>query len=59
VLFALTPSANLVVFEPTDKEYKQLASYKIADKETHAYPIVTDKGIYIKDKDSIALWTLP
>jgi len=58
VLFALTPSAQLVVFEPSDKEFKQLASYKVADRETHAYPIVTDKRIYVKDRDSVTLWTL-
>ncbi len=58
VLFALTPSAQLVVFEPTNKEFKQLASYKVADRQTHAYPIVTEKGIYVKDSDSLTLWTL-
>lgn len=58
VLFALTPSAQLVVFEPTDKAFKQLASYKVADRQTHAYPIVTEKGIYVKDSDSLTLWTL-
>lgn len=58
VLFALTPSAQLVVFEPTDKEFKQLASYKVADRETHAYPIVTGNRIYVKDRDSVTLWTI-
>jgi outer membrane protein assembly factor BamB len=58
VLFALTPSAQLVVFEPTDAQFKQLASYKVADRETHAYPIVTDNRIYVKDRDSVTLWTI-
>jgi len=58
VLFALTPSSQLVVYEPSATEFKQLASYKVGDKATHAYPIVTDKGIYIKDADSVTLWTV-
>jgi outer membrane protein assembly factor BamB len=57
VLFALSPAGQLVVFEPTAKEFSQLASYKVADGNTYAYPVVTSKGIYIKDKDSVTLWT--
>src|SRR5262249_54161464 len=40
VLMALTPSSQLVVFEPNDKEFKKLASYKVADSPTYAYPVV-------------------
>ena len=58
VLIALTPNSQLVVYEPSDKEFKKLASYKVADKETHAYPIVTDNRIFIKDRDSVTLWTV-
>jgi PQQ enzyme repeat. len=58
VLFALTPNSQLVVYEPSDKEFKQLASYKVADKATHAYPIVTGNRIYVKDADSLRLWTV-
>ena len=31
VLLALTPKGELTVFEPSDKEYKKVASYKVAD----------------------------
>ena len=33
-LFLLTPAGNLVAFEPSDKEFKQLASYKVAESDT-------------------------
>src|SRR4030095_939396 len=46
VLLAVTPGSQLVVFEPSDKELKKLATYKIGDKETHAHPIVTGNRIY-------------
>jgi hypothetical protein len=41
VLLALTPGAQLIVFEPNDKEFKQIASYKVSENETHAYPIAS------------------
>jgi outer membrane protein assembly factor BamB len=58
VLMALNPTAQLIVFEPTDKEFKQLASYKVSESETFAYPVVTEKGIYIKDQDTVTLWAI-
>jgi outer membrane protein assembly factor BamB len=58
VLLALTPASQLLVFEPSDKEFKQLASYKVADSDTYAYPVTTSSGIYIKDKDSLSLWAV-
>ncbi|MCI0360961.1 MAG: PQQ-like beta-propeller repeat protein [Planctomycetaceae bacterium] len=58
VLFALTPSSQLVVYEPSDKEFKKLASYKVGDKATYAYPIIAGNRIYIKDADSVTLWTV-
>jgi len=58
VLIALTPSSQLVVFEPSDKGYKQLASYKVADSPTHAYPLLSGNRLFIKDKDSVTLWII-
>jgi outer membrane protein assembly factor BamB len=58
VLLALTPAGQLVVFEPSDKEFKQVAKYKVADGGTYAYPIVSGSRIFVKDKDSLTLWTI-
>jgi outer membrane protein assembly factor BamB len=58
VLLVLNPSAQLLVFEPSDKEAKQLASYKVSESETFAYPVASGNRIYIKDKDKITLWTI-
>ena len=58
VLLSLTPVGQLVVFEPSDKEYKEVASYKVSSSETYAYPVVSGKRIYIKDKDSVIMYTL-
>ena len=58
VLFALTPAGQLVVFEPSAREYKQIAAYKVADGGTYAYPVVSGNRIFIKDRDSVTLWTV-
>jgi outer membrane protein assembly factor BamB len=58
VLFALNPGGQLVVFQPTDKGYKQLASYKVADGGTYAYPVVSGNRVFVKDTDSLTLWTI-
>jgi outer membrane protein assembly factor BamB len=58
VLVALTPGTNLVVFEPSEKDYKELAKYKVGEGATYAYPILTGNRIYIKDKNSVILYTV-
>ncbi|HEX5269387.1 MAG TPA: PQQ-binding-like beta-propeller repeat protein, partial [Gemmataceae bacterium] len=58
VLLALTPAGQLVVFEPSDKEFKEVAKYKVADGGTYAYPVVSGNRIFIKDRDSLTLWTV-
>jgi outer membrane protein assembly factor BamB len=58
VLVALNPTGQLIFFEPNEKEFKQLARYKVADGDTYAYPILSGNRIFIKDKDSLTLWTL-
>jgi outer membrane protein assembly factor BamB len=57
-LALLTPAGNLVAFEPSGKEFKQLAIYKVADGDTVAYPVLTGNQIFVKDKDSVTLWTV-
>jgi outer membrane protein assembly factor BamB len=58
VLFVLTPAGNLVAFEPSDKEFKQLASYKVAEGSTTACPVLSGNQVFVKDKDSVTLWTI-
>ena len=58
VLLALTPASQLVVFEPNEKELKQVASYKVSSSQTHAYPVATGNRLFIKDRDSVTLWTI-
>ncbi len=57
-LLALTPQGELAVFEPSDKEYKKLTAYKVADSDTYAYPVAAGKNLFVKEKDSVLLWTV-
>ena len=54
----LTTNGQLHVFEPTDKQFKQVASYKVAEDDAYAYPVVAGNRLYIKDFDSVILWTV-
>jgi outer membrane protein assembly factor BamB len=56
VLLALTPKGDLTVFEPSDKEFKKVTGYKVTDTDTYAYPVLADKGLFVKDKDSVLFW---
>ena len=58
VLFALTPASQLVVFEPSGKEFKELARIKVADTPTYAYPVVSGNRIFVKDQNFVTLWTV-
>ena len=58
VLLGLTPKSHLIAFEPSDKEYKELASVKVADTPVYAHPVVLGKRLFVKDQDSITLWTV-
>jgi outer membrane protein assembly factor BamB len=58
VLLALTPETQLIVLAPGNKEFKQLAKYKVGDSDTYAYPVVAGNRLYVKDRDSLTLWTI-
>jgi outer membrane protein assembly factor BamB len=59
VMFALNPSGQLVVFEPTDKAFKEIAKYKVGGVgSTFAYPVVAGNRIFVKDSKDVTLWTI-
>ncbi len=58
VILALTVNGELTVFKPSDKEYSELAKFKVDEGETWAHPVVAGKRIFIRDRDSVALWTI-
>jgi hypothetical protein len=57
-LIGLTPAGELIAFRPNGDAFKELARYKVADRGTYAYPVPAGNAIYIKDQDSLTLWSL-
>ncbi|OHB60020.1 MAG: hypothetical protein A2167_03840 [Planctomycetes bacterium RBG_13_46_10] len=57
-LIALTINGELLIYQPSDKQYIELARYKVAESETWAHPVVAGKSIFIRDKDSVILWAI-
>jgi outer membrane protein assembly factor BamB len=57
VLIGLNSKSTLTVFEPSGTAYKQLASYTVSDSPTHAGPVISGNRIFVKDADSVILWT--
>jgi outer membrane protein assembly factor BamB len=58
VLVALTPKSRLVVFQPSDKAYTEVASIKVAESETYAHPVLAGNQVFVEDQQSVTLWTL-
>jgi outer membrane protein assembly factor BamB len=58
-LIALTVNGELSVYLPSDKQYTELAHYKVGDPEIWAHPVIAGKSIFIRDKESVTLWAIP
>ncbi|HEX4795402.1 MAG TPA: PQQ-binding-like beta-propeller repeat protein, partial [Humisphaera sp.] len=58
VIFMLTQKAELTAFEPSDKGFKELAKYKLSNTETYAYPVISGKQVFVKDKDSVIAFSM-
>jgi len=57
-LIALPNDSNLIVYKPDGAAYSEIKRYKVAETETYAHPVVAGNRIFIKDQDSVAMWTL-
>jgi outer membrane protein assembly factor BamB len=58
VLLALTTNSELIVLRANPERFERLASYTVSDTPTWAHPAVTGNKILIKDRDTLALWTV-
>ncbi len=58
VLVALPEKTGLIVFKPSDKQYEELARYKVSDTAIYAHPVIAGKRIFVKDQDTLTLWTV-
>jgi len=55
VLFLLTDASDLLIAKNGATGFEVLKKYSVADSPTWAHPVVTNKGILIKDRTTLAL----
>jgi outer membrane protein assembly factor BamB len=58
VILALTLNGELAAFKPSNTEYTELARIKVASSETWAHPVVAGNRIFVKDSETVSLWTI-
>jgi outer membrane protein assembly factor BamB len=58
VMVALPSNSPLIFYKPGGKQYEELARYPVAEGPVYAHPVVSGKRIYIKDQNSLSLWTI-
>jgi outer membrane protein assembly factor BamB len=58
VILALTSNGELAAFQPGGADYAQLARIKVAGTETWAHPVVAGNKFFIRDRETVSLWTL-
>lgn len=51
-------NGEMVAFKPSKTEYTELARVKVASTETWAHPVLAAGRIFIKDSETVGLWTL-
>jgi outer membrane protein assembly factor BamB len=57
VIFFLNNNADLTVVNATERKYDVLKKYTVAQSPTWATPAITEDEIFIKDLNSLTLWT--
>jgi outer membrane protein assembly factor BamB len=58
VLLALPSNSELLVFKSGDKQYDEVARIKVADSATYAHPVVAGNRIFVRDQETVTLWTV-
>ncbi len=58
VIIGLPSTSNLIVFKPDSKAYTEVAKYKVAETPVYAFPLISGNHIYVKDAESLTLYTL-
>jgi len=57
-LLALPSNSELIVFKPSSEQYTELAKIKVADTPTYAHPVIAGNRIYVKDQETLIMWTI-
>ena len=56
-VFSLEVDGELVVGEVTATAFEEISRYEVADSPTWAQPTISGNRVFIKDLDTLTLWT--
>lgn len=54
---ALIDDGELKIIEATGERFKPVASYRVSDSPTWAPPVLLERGVLVKDEQSLAFWS--
>ena len=57
-LFLLNDNAELIVARASRAGFEPIARYAVADSPTWAQPAISGNRFFVKDVDTLTLWTL-
>jgi outer membrane protein assembly factor BamB len=46
------------VYQPDAKAFTEIASIKVAEMQTYAHPVLAGNRLFVRDQDSVTLWTI-
>jgi outer membrane protein assembly factor BamB len=58
VILALPSNSELIVVKPSDKEFMELARIKVSDTPIYAHPVIAGNRIFVKDEETLTMWTI-
>jgi outer membrane protein assembly factor BamB len=57
-LLALPEKAGLIVLKSDAKQYSEITRYKVADTPIYAHPVIAGNRVFIKDQQTLTMWTI-
>jgi outer membrane protein assembly factor BamB len=58
VMVALPSTSELVVYKPDANAYSEIVRYKVAETPVYAHPLLVGNRIYVKDNETLVMWTV-
>ncbi len=57
-LLALPSNSELIVVKPGAQQYEEVARIKVSDTPTYAHPVVAGNRIFVKDQETVTMYTV-
>jgi outer membrane protein assembly factor BamB len=58
VMLGLPSTSELIVYRPSERQFEEIARIKVADTPIYAHPVVSGDRIFVKDEETLALYTI-